>query len=245
MRTYKMYLAALALTAIAAPAAAQTPNVTGTWTASFVTSERTYPARIQLKQDSDTLSGVVDGGAGTEGNKLTGSIEASDLTFAFSTQDPSGSGRMLAIAVKASVGNDGLTGSFDVDGAPSGTFSAKPEAANDAKAPAAKAATSGAPADVAGTWAFTVDLGSITASPTVLLKQDAGTLTGTYTSQQYGQFPLKGTVKGNQVEFNFTMSIDGNSLDVVFSGTADKDGLTGTVNYGGIGEGTFTGKKKS
>jgi hypothetical protein len=245
MRTYKMYLAALALTAIAAPAAAQTPNVTGTWTASFVTSERTYPARIQLKQDSDTLSGVVDGGAGTEGNKLTGSIKASDLTFAFSTQDPSGSGRMLAIAVKASVGNDGLTGSFDVDGAPSGTFSAKPEAANDAKAPAAKAATSGAHADVAGTWAFTVDLGSITASPTVLLKQDAGTLTGTYTSQQYGQFPLKGTVKGNQVQFNLTMSIDGNSLDVVFSGTADKDGLTGTVNYGGIGEGTFTGKKKS
>ncbi len=246
MRTFKMYVAALALTALAAPAAAQTPNVTGTWTASFVTSERTYPARIQLKQDSDTLSGVVDGGAGTEGNKLTGSIKASDLTFAFSTPDPGGSGRMLAIAVKAAVGSDGLTGSFDVDGAPSGTFSARPEGAKDAKAPAdTKAATSGATADVAGTWAFTVDLGSITASPTVLLKQDAGTLTGTYTSQQYGQFPLKGTVKGNQVEFNFTMSIDGNTLDVVFSGTADKDGLTGTVNYGGIGQGTFTGKKKS
>jgi hypothetical protein len=89
-----------------------------------------------------------------------------------------------------------------------------------------------------------VDLGSITATPTVLFKQDGPSLTGTYTSTQYGQFPLKGTVTGDKIDFSFTMSIEGNALDVHFAGTADKDGLKGTVNYGGVGEGTFTGKKR-
>jgi len=249
MGTLKTFIAAATLLAAASPMAAQSANVTGTWTASFVTPDRTYPARIELKQDHDTVTGTVGAGSGTEGNKLTGSIKGNDLTFAFSTVDPNGGGRTLAIEVKASISSDGLSGSFNVDAEPTGTFSAKrdeskgskdttaPKDSKDSKDPKGAA-------NVEGTWAFTVDLGSITASPTVLFKQDGEALTGTYTSQQYGAFPLKGTVKGNQVQFGFTMSVEGNAIDVVFAGTADGDSLKGTVNYGGIGEGNFTGKKK-
>ena len=77
-----------------------------------------------------------------------------------------------------------------------------------------------------------------------MFKQDGETLSGEYTSQQYGTFPLKGTVKGNQLQFAFTMTIEGNAIDVVFSGTAEKDAIKGSVNYGGVGEGTFTGTRK-
>jgi hypothetical protein len=240
MRTIKTLAVAAVLAALASPAAAQS-SVTGVWTASFVTADRTYPAKIDLKQEKDQLTGTVGGDPSAAPNNLTGTIKGNDLSFSFSTPDPSGSGRVLAIEVKATAGSDGLSGTFTVDGEPTGTFAAKRDAKDkDSKEPKA----SGPAADVSGTWAFTVDLGSITATPTVLLKQDGQSLTGTYTSTQYGQFPLKGTVNGDKIDFAFTMSIEGNALDVHFAGTADKDGLKGTVNYGGVGEGTFTGKKR-
>jgi hypothetical protein len=245
MRILQTLAAAAMLAAAASPVAAQS-DVTGTWTASFVTADRTYPARIELKQESEKLTGMVGSTTGTEGNKVSGTVKANEVTFEFLTQDPNGGGRTLAIAVKASITADGLTGSFNVDDAPTGTFTAKREAkdSKEAKAPAASADAKASATDVAGTWAFTVDLGSITASPTVVLKQDGQKLTGTYTSPQYGQFPLQGTVKGDDVQFDFTMTIEGNALDVHFKGTADKEGLKGSVNYGGLGEGTFIGKKK-
>jgi hypothetical protein len=40
------------------------------------------------------------------------------------------------------------------------------------------------------------------------------------------------------------MTIEGNAIDVAYSGTADKDSIKGSVNYGGVGEGTFTGTRK-
>ncbi len=95
-----------------------------------------------------------------------------------------------------------------------------------------------------GAWALAVDFGTISATPSAVFKQDGETLSGEYTSQQYGTFPLKGTVKGNQLQFAFTMTIEGNAIDVVFSGTAEKDAIKGSVNYGGVGEGTFTGTRK-
>jgi hypothetical protein len=256
LKTLVFILIGSALTA-AAPVCAQSvaaSDVSGMWTASFVTPDHTYPARIELKQDADKVTGAVMAPDGNgDANKVTGSVKGKDVTFAFATPDPGGSGRTLAIEVKATMGSDGLNGSFNVDDAPGGTFAAtkapkETNAAKESTQPGASKepapAMSGAAMDVSGTWALTVDLGSITASPTLLLKQDGGSLTGTYTSQQYGQFPIKGTIKGNQIQFGMTMAIEGNGIDVAFTGTADKDGLKGSVNYGGIGEGTFTGKKK-
>ena len=237
-----LLFAATALCVAAGPAAAQTTNVTGVWRAAFVTPDRTYPARLELKQDGDTLTGTI--GSETEANKLTGSIKASNLTFAFTTRDPNGGDQLLAIAVTAALGADGLTGSFNVGNEPTGTFSAAREASKDSIGAKESKESKESKIDVTGTWALTVDLGTITASPTVVFKQDGEGLTGQYTSPQYGQFPLKGTLKGNQIQFGLTMSIEGNAIDVAFSGTADKDSLKGTVTYGGLGDGTFTAKKR-
>lgn len=98
--------------------------------------------------------------------------------------------------------------------------------------------------DVSGKWALTVETDGGTGTPTVELKQDGEALTGTYSSQVFGEQKVTGTIKGNAITFSFTGSFDGNSVTVTYSGTADATTMKGKVTLGDIGEGTFTGKKQ-
>jgi hypothetical protein len=100
------------------------------------------------------------------------------------------------------------------------------------------------PADVAGTWNITVDIGGTTGTPSVTFKQDGETLTGTYSSQVFGEQKVTGTIKGNAITFEFTASLEGNAVKVTYSGTVDKATMKGKVSLGGLGEGTFTAKKQ-
>ena len=240
MRIHAMLLATIVGLSIAAPSSAQTAAaVSGRWTSSFVTAERTYPATIELKQDGQTITGNLV----TEAKeKVTGAVEGGTISFRFQTLDPGGSGALLSISVKCTLDKDALSGDFTVDDGPGGTFSA--QRATAAGQDSGAKADASAKVDLTGSWTLAVDFGSISATPSVVFKQDGETLTGEYTSQQYGSYPLKGTVKGNQLQFTFTMTIEGNAIDVAYSGTADKDNIKGSVNYGGIGDGTFTGTRK-
>jgi len=99
--------------------------------------------------------------------------------------------------------------------------------------------------DASGIWnaEFDTQIGRQKYSYT--LKQDGDKLTGDYVSAQYGKFPLKGTVKGSEVSFTFTMSVEGTGMDVTYTGAVDKDGnMAGSVNYGDMMSGRFTGSKK-
>jgi hypothetical protein len=101
------------------------------------------------------------------------------------------------------------------------------------------------PADIAGAWAFQIEIGGgATGTPTVTFKQDGEKVTGTYSSQVLGEHELTGTIKGNALTFSFSASLEGNTFQVNYSGTVDKDTMKGTVKFGDLGEGTFTAKKK-
>ena len=91
--------------------------------------------------------------------------------------------------------------------------------------------------DLTGTWNAKVDLGDQKGTPTFTLKQDGEKLTGTY-SGALGEAPLKGTVKGNKVVWDFEAS----GAQVHYAGTTSADGarIEGTVDYGGQASGTFT-----
>lgn len=96
-------------------------------------------------------------------------------------------------------------------------------------------------ADVTGTWNATVDLGGGQGgTPSFVLKQDGGKLTGTY-SGALGEAPLHGTIKGNDVAFDF--EVGGNAVH--YAGKLDADGKTikGTCDYAGQANGTFTATK--
>lgn len=102
-----------------------------------------------------------------------------------------------------------------------------------------------APVNVTGKWIFTVETSAGSGMPTVTLKQDGEKLTGHYSSQNFGEVDLTGTVKGTAITFMFGADVQGTHLDVTYSGTIEnKDSMKGKVNLGGVGEGTFTAKKQ-
>lgn len=98
-------------------------------------------------------------------------------------------------------------------------------------------------ADVSGTWQLMVETQAGTGEPTVTLKQDGENLTGTYKGR-FGEAPLKGTIKGNEIMFSFKVSGQGQELEIEYSGTVDGNTMKGKVKLGELGEGTFTGKKQ-
>ena len=98
---------------------------------------------------------------------------------------------------------------------------------------------------MSGKWLFSVTTDAGTGTPTVTLKQSGDTLSGHYSSQAFGEVDFKdGSVKGKAITFKFNADAGGTALVVTYSGTIEADGsLKGTVDLGGYGTGTFTGKR--
>ena len=98
--------------------------------------------------------------------------------------------------------------------------------------------------DVTGKWTFNVETGAGSGTPTMTFKQDGEKLTGHY-SGQLGEADLAGTVKGQNVEFRFTVDVGGQQLNCIYTGAVDgKDSIKGKVDLVGLGEGTFTAKRQ-
>jgi hypothetical protein len=99
--------------------------------------------------------------------------------------------------------------------------------------------------DVTGKWAFNVQTDAGSGTPTVTLKQDGEKLTGHYSSATLGEAELTGTVKGQDVKFSFSADAGGQSIQVTYTGTVDaKDSMKGSVDLGGLAQGTFTAKRQ-
>ena len=68
-------------------------------------------------------------------------------------------------------------------------------------------------------------------------------LTGKYNGQ-FGSADLTGTVKGNAIQFSFTIDVQGQQAPATYKGTIEKATMKGTMDIGGMVTGTFTAKKK-
>jgi hypothetical protein len=80
------------------------------------------------------------------------------------------------------------------------------------------------PANVAGTWEFSVTGAAGKASQTISLKQDGAKITGTFKGpRQSGN--IDGTVDGNNIKFHVTARIP---LD--YTGTVNGDSMKGTMS---------------
>ena len=93
-------------------------------------------------------------------------------------------------------------------------------------------------ANITGKWDFAVETSNGNGSPKFEFKQDGETLTGNYEGQ-LGSAKLTGTVKGNDVQFKFSVELG----EITYTGTIQEDGtLKGKVKLGDF-DGTFTGKR--
>ena len=98
--------------------------------------------------------------------------------------------------------------------------------------------------DVTGNWKLTVESQAGTGNPSMVLKQDGEKLTGTYKGQ-LGEAPVQGTLKGNAINISFKVNVQGQDLQIEYSGTVEGGkSMKGKVKLGELGEGTFTGTKE-
>jgi hypothetical protein len=58
-----------------------------------------------------------------------------------------------------------------------------------------------------------------------------------------GEFPLTGTISGNQIKFSYAASLQGQELTLTFSGTVEKDSMKGSVDFGGFGSGNWSARR--
>jgi hypothetical protein len=235
---------------LAAPCAAQTStssaaaDVVGTWNATVTTTQgQEIPAALTLKKDGGKVAGVISSEAGE--SPVQAEVKGQTLTVTFTFQGQNGP---MGIVLDGTVAGDAVKGTMTVDGQAGGNWTAtrdRKDSKEPAAAPTAPTTTTATKTDLSGNWSLSIELPNMQASPAVVLKQDGDKLTGDYVSAQYGKYALTGTVKGADVSFWFAMNIEGNALNVNFTGTVDKDGsLKGSVSYGDMMSGTFVAAKK-
>jgi len=98
--------------------------------------------------------------------------------------------------------------------------------------------------NVTGDWAFTVETPQGSGTPSFTFKQEGEKLTGNYKGQ-FGEAPVTGTVKGNEIKFTIKISAQGQELTITYSGKIEsKDSMKGTAVLGELGEANWTAKRK-
>lgn len=95
-------------------------------------------------------------------------------------------------------------------------------------------------ADVTGTWIMSVQTSAGSGTPTFKLTQKAGVITGTYKGQ-LGEAPVNGTIKDDDVTWQFDVETQGIPLTITYTGKISGKAISGKVTLGQFGEGTFTG----
>ena len=162
----------------------------------------------------------------------TAEVKGKTLTVWFNFQGQNGP---MPIEMTGTVDGDSAKGTMGAGGQPGWRLdrhAAKDPKAKDRRRSPRRITAAAAKIDLTGHLERHFELANMTATPTIVLKQDGDKLTGDYISAQYGKFPLTGDVKGTEVTFSVAMNIEGNGLNATYTGVVDKDGsLKGSVDY--------------
>jgi hypothetical protein len=98
--------------------------------------------------------------------------------------------------------------------------------------------------DVAGNWRveFTVPTGEVAVNMTI--NQDGRTLSGRVINED-GEFPLKGTLDGDQITVSWVVPEQGEQMEIVMKGTVSGETIDGTARLGNVGEGSLSARRVS
>ena len=99
-----------------------------------------------------------------------------------------------------------------------------------------------AQASVAGDWDGSFNTPGGARPFKLILKVDGEKLSGTV-KRANGDVPLAGTIKGDVINFSYTISYGGNDLTLSYSGKVVGDAMSGTVSFGGNAEDTWSAKR--
>lgn len=101
-------------------------------------------------------------------------------------------------------------------------------------------------ADITGTWIVSGQSPNGATESTAIFKQTGTELTGSLDIPDIGFAKLSGTVKGDTVNFGFTLDMQGTPLPVQVSGVLkDKDNMSGMISLPqDMGNYPYTAKRK-
>lgn len=98
---------------------------------------------------------------------------------------------------------------------------------------------SGAPADIGGTWAVTVEYLRGQGAQKFVIHQDGGRVMGQHQGEHYNG-DLRGRVYGDQVELRTVMEVPGNPIHWTFTGTVVGGRMSGKADMGEYGPASWT-----
>lgn len=214
----------------------------GTWDITIDSPNGQRTTMLVIKKEGDKLTGAFKSPRG-ERPLDSVSVKGDDITFVMTA--PVGGGQDMVMTYKGKIAKDSMKGDADFGGMATGTWSAVPHKEDAAAAPpsAPQAASAGA-MNITGVWNFTVETSQGSGSPAFTFKQEGENLTGTYKGQ-FGEAPLTGAVKGNDIKFAIKVNAQGQDLTITYAGKIEsKDSMKGTVSIAELGEGTWTAKRK-
>lgn len=246
MNRWKFVLAALVLGA--APAFAQAPaaSVAGDWEVTINSPQGSNTSRVTLKQDGDKVSGLFKSPAGElpfEGGTLTGN----ELKFVFTVNFQ---GNPLPITLTGKVDGGSIAGKADFGGFAEGDWSGKKIDASTAAAAAPAAAAAAAPAaakasgaGLSGKWELVIktQMGDLPAAAEFV--DAGGKISGTLTGPQ-GPINIAGTFDGNVIKLEFTAPTPNGDIPITMTGDVSGDSISGKADFGGMGNGEWTAKRK-
>ena len=249
----KLPIISLCLIALIATAAfarsVQDAKVAGDWDITIESPQGKRTSQLIIKDEGGKLSGMMKSQRG-ERPLDSISVKGNEITF---TMMVNAQGQDLVITYKGKVDKDAMSGEADFGGFASGAWSAVPHKegaaapsspAPSSPAPAAPAAAAAADTNITGVWDFEVETSSGTGTPVFTLKQDGEKVTGTYKGP-YGEAPATGSVRNGAFTLKVKVSPQGQVLEITYTGKVNsKDSMSGKVAFGGLGEGTWTAKKR-
>ena len=96
---------------------------------------------------------------------------------------------------------------------------------------------------VAGTWNASVTTPNGGGNPTLTFAVKGDSVTGTVKRPTGEVVPLRGTIKGSDLTYSYTITSDGQSVPVTVKAKVVGDSLSGTMDFAGAMTGQITAKR--
>ena len=96
---------------------------------------------------------------------------------------------------------------------------------------------------VAGIWNATVTMPNGGGSPTLTFAVKGDSISGTVKRPSGESFPLRGTIKGKDLTYSYSIPAEGQDVLVKVKATVMGDSLSGTMDFGGRATGQLSAKR--
>jgi hypothetical protein len=97
---------------------------------------------------------------------------------------------------------------------------------------------------IAGLWVITVESPMGRDAMQTRFEQSGEQLSGVMKAAG-ADVPLQGHVNGEAIRFDMSLDVRGQSLKLEYAGTVQGDEMTGTVQFGPMGQGNFSGVRRA